>query len=207
MKYLLLLTLLIIAVVSCHRKTGSKKQRDTWEKRIQEYDIKNKKENDVFYAFINEFNSDTSFQISNAVFPLQYKCNSDELDGVIVTKDITNMKVENKLFINDEDIKLLGDFSVKIIDDREHQYSIPISDSFVDLRTILQKEEKFYHIEFSYEDYVLQAKLFSAQILSKDQTIWNWIIREDSLKTKCNLRVDFIQSELEYLFPVECIDQ
>lgn len=125
----------------------------------------------------------------------------------IILIDSTYVKIENKLFVNDQNVKLSGNFYVKITDDVGFQYLTPIINNTVDIENLYKKQSDVYIIELYYDEYVLQVKLYSTQVLLNDNTIWNWIIFRDLIKMQCCLRIDCIDSEIEYRFPVKCVNK
>ena len=61
---------------------------------------------------------------------------------------------------------------------------------------------------FQFGEYKLNIDLYTKHIISNEEIIWNWFITTDSLQQNkildCKLRIDYVESEIEILFPVDC---
>lgn len=116
-------------------------------------------------------------------------------------------KIENQFFINGTKIDICENFLVSLKDNKGNIKNIPVRGTYINLRRISKKSDS-YEIIFQYENYKLNVELYTKYIIPKERTIWNWSITTDSLQQKviqeCNLKVDYVKSEIEMLWPTNC---
>ena len=121
--------------------------------------------------------------------------------------NIASYKIKNQLFINESKVNINEMFVVSFKDIKGDIFKIPIRETYIDLAGISKKTNS-YEIMFLFGEYKLNIDLYTKHIISNEEIIWNWFITTDSLQQNkildCKLRIDYVESEIEILFPVNC---
>lgn len=118
----------------------------------------------------------------------------------------SSKRIENQLFINGKEIDIRDSFTVTLKDNGGKEYSIPINETFINISEI-SKSAMSYEITFEYANYKLRVDLYTKDIIPKERVIWVWSIESDTLEQKderkCSLKFEYIETEIEILWPIE----